>query len=84
MPEQFPVFDVVLKKRGRAWRWCVSTTEGKLMMQGSENYRRAAKYKASRALFLLLCAPHRSTQFNDTAHRAARTGSDGPYIEYPR
>jgi hypothetical protein len=84
MPEQFPVFDVVLKKRGRAWRWCVSTTEGKLMMQGTEPHRRAAKYQASRALFLLLCAPHRPSQLNDRADRDTRTGSDGPYTELPR
>lgn len=71
-PEQFAVFDVVLKKRGRAWRWCVCTTEQAVIMQGLESYRRAAKYKANRALFLLLCATHRS----------ARTGCEGHIPSY--
>jgi hypothetical protein len=54
MPDQFPVFEVILKKRGRAWKWCVCTTEGQVVMQGSERRRLAAKYQADRALFLLL------------------------------
>ena len=55
MPDQFPIFDGLLKKRGRAtWRWCVCTTEGNAVMHGSESSRRAAKYNADRALFLLL------------------------------
>ena len=32
------------------------TTEGRLVMQGSENGRPAAKYAAERALFLMLLA----------------------------
>jgi hypothetical protein len=54
MPDQFPVFEEVLKKRGRTWRWRVCTTEGDVVMQGSESSRPAAKYQADRALFLLL------------------------------
>jgi len=63
MPDQFPVFEVILKKRGRAWRWCVRTTEGQVVMQGSERRRHAAKYRADRALFLLLLwAPYRGLE----------------------
>ena len=54
MPDRFPTFDLILKKRGRKWRWCVCTTEGMAIMQGSEGNRSAAKYQADRALFLLL------------------------------
>src|SRR5258706_861769 len=54
MPDQFPVFEVILKKRRRAWKWCLCTTEGQVVMQGSERRRPAAKYKADSALFLLL------------------------------
>jgi hypothetical protein len=61
MPDQFPVFEEVLKKRGRTWRWHVCTTEGDVVMQGSEGSRPAAKYQADRALFLLLLsAPYQS------------------------
>ena len=54
MPHQFPVFELLLKKRGRVWRWCVCTTEGQVVMHGAESSRPAAKYKADRALFLML------------------------------
>jgi hypothetical protein len=69
MPYQFPIFDVVLKKRGRkTWRWRVCTAEGLVVMRGSENSRPAAKYHADRALFLLLLsAPYRSTKDVSTA-----------------
>ena len=61
MSDQFPVFEVVLKRRGRTWSWRVCTTEGDVVMLGSESSRAAAKYKADRALFLLLMsAPYRS------------------------
>jgi len=60
-PDQFPVFDTKISRRGRAWRWFVSTTEDKILMCGSETSRPAAKYQANRALFLLLsAAPYRS------------------------
>jgi hypothetical protein len=62
MPVQFPVFETFLKKRGRVWKWCVCTTEGQVVMHGSESSRPAAKYRADRALFLLLLyAPYRSS-----------------------
>jgi hypothetical protein len=60
VPDRFPIFEVSLKRRGRKWRWCVCTTEGTAIMQGSEGNRTAAKYQADRALFLLLLsAPYR-------------------------
>jgi len=66
MPDQFPVFEVMLKKRGRAWRWCVCASEGQIVTEGSERRRSAAKYKADRALFLqLLWAPYRSTRLGN-------------------
>jgi hypothetical protein len=66
MPNQFPVFELLLKKRGRVWRWCVCTTEGQVVMHGTESNRPAAKYKADRALFLmLLCAPYQSARLSD-------------------
>src|SRR5580693_131493 len=55
MTDQFPVFEVVLKKRGRTtWRWRVCTPTGDVVMHGSEASQPAARYKADRALFLLL------------------------------
>jgi hypothetical protein len=60
MTDQFRTFEMVVKKRGRRWTWCVRTTEGIGIMQGSEANRAAAKYQADRALFLLLLtAPYR-------------------------
>jgi len=61
MPDQFHIFEKILKKRGRKWRWCVRTTEGTAIMHGSERSLLAARYEANRALFLLLMsAPYRS------------------------
>jgi hypothetical protein len=58
--DQFVIFELALKKRGRIWRWSVCTTEGATVMVGSESSRPAAKYQAERALFvLLLSAPYR-------------------------
>ena len=54
MHGQFPIFDVVLKKRRRRWRWFVCTTKGEVVMCGSEGSRSGARYQADRALFLLL------------------------------
>jgi hypothetical protein len=61
LPHQFSVFDVVLNKRGRKWRWSICTAEGRVVMLGAEGSRSAARYKANRALFLmLLSAPYHS------------------------
>ena len=55
--DRFAAFDIVLKRRGRGrWKWSVSTTDGHPLMRGSECSRGGARYKAQRALFLLLCA----------------------------
>jgi hypothetical protein len=63
--DQFPVFELLVKKRGRIWRWSVCTTEGAVVMDGSESSRPAAKYKAARALFLLLLsAPYQSIRLS--------------------
>jgi hypothetical protein len=55
-PDQFLVFDMTVRRRGRSWRWFVSTTEGVVVICGSERRRSAATYQARRALFLLLSA----------------------------
>ena len=63
--DQLPVFELALTKRGRTWRWRVCTTEGAVVMQGSEGSRPAAKYQAARALFLLLLsAPYQSIRMS--------------------
>lgn len=55
--DRFAAFDIVLKRRGRSrWKWSVSTTDGHSLIRGSECSHNAARYKAQRALFLLLCA----------------------------
>jgi hypothetical protein len=67
MTDQFLVFEKVLKKRRRKWRWRVCTSEGDVILHGSERRRPAANYQADRALFLLLLsAPYQSIR------RAAR------------
>ena len=66
MSDQLPVFEPLVKKRGRVWRWCLCTAEGHVVMRGTESSRPAAKYRADRALFLmLLCAPYRATRPKD-------------------
>jgi hypothetical protein len=55
--ERFAAFDMALKRRGRGrWKWYVRTTDGQTVMCGSECSRGGARYKAQRALFLLLRA----------------------------
>ena len=62
MSPRFPTFEIVLKKgRRTTWRWRVCTSEGDVVMRGSETTRSAARYQAERAFFLLLLsAPHHS------------------------
>ena len=72
-PHQLPVFEALLKKHGRVWRWSVCTAEGCIVMQGSESRRAFARYKANRGLFLmLLCAPYTYVQ---PSNGDRRTGS---------
>ena len=74
--DRFPAFDIVLKQRGRGrWKWSVHTTEGDALMYGSEVSRGGARYKAERALFLLLCA---------SAGRAAKLPLDEENVRPPR
>ena len=55
--DRHPGYDIVLKPRGRGrWKWAVQGPEGGVVMTGSECSRAGAKYKAERALFMLLCA----------------------------
>ncbi len=62
MSDQFQIYDVALKRRGRGWTWCVCTSEETVVIWGREDSRAAARYKAARALFLLLLsASYRST-----------------------
>lgn len=76
-PHQLPVFEALLKKRGRVWRWSVCTAEGHVVMQGTESRRASARYKANRALFLmLLCAPYSHIQLIN-GDRKAGSHSDG-------
>jgi hypothetical protein len=80
MPDRFPTFEVILKKRGRKWRWCVCTIEGMAIMQGSEGNRTAAKYQADRALFLLLlAAPYRLHRLPSLDIRDAASGGYGEF-----
>jgi hypothetical protein len=74
--DQFPLFEVVVKKRSRRWRWRVCTAAGDVLMQGFESVRPAAKYKAERALFLLLLsAPYRSIPLdNPESAGSSRSG----------
>lgn len=63
MPDQFEVFDIAFERRARRWAWRVCTREETTVMSGRETSRAAARYKAARALFLmLLSAPYRSAR----------------------
>ena len=76
--ERFAAFDIVLKRRGRSrWKWSVRTTDGHVVMCGTECSRAGARYKAERALFLLLCAsasrlPELPLEPSDLVRRTAR------------
>jgi hypothetical protein len=54
MPDQFPVFEAVLKQRGRGWTWRICKATGDVIMDDSELSRSAAQYIAYRSLFLML------------------------------
>ena len=57
------MFEVLLRRRGRTrWQWQVCDRTGKIIMQGWEDPRPAAKYRAERALFLLLLSTAGLTQ----------------------
>jgi hypothetical protein len=78
LAHEFPTFQIALTKRSRAWRWCVCTIEGNIVMRGSERSRPAARYSANRALFLLLLtSPYRLTQ------RSAPLSLSPPLLGHP-
>ena len=55
--DRFTAFDIQTKRHGRGrWKWAVRASSGEVVMAGSECSRAAARYKAERALFLMLCA----------------------------
>lgn len=77
MPDQFAICDIVLVRRSRGWTWRVCTSEESTLVSGRENSRAAARYKAARALFLiLLAAPYRSTRLY-ASNRGPAAGAKG-------
>jgi hypothetical protein len=79
MPDQsYPVFDIVLKQRGRGWRWRVLKTNGDLVMEGSEKSRPAARYEANRALLLLLLSAPYQRRTSELVPREAPTARKSP------
>jgi hypothetical protein len=88
MPDEFALFEMALNKRGRLWRWHICTIAGAVVMRGSERNRRAAKYQADRALFmLLLSAPYRSIGLSNPERvgdgRLAQRCSRASPLTYP-
>jgi transposase len=60
------MFEIEVKKRGRSrWEWRVMDSSGKAVMWGWEDSRPAARYRGTRALFLLLAHPRRSSENAD-------------------
>ncbi|OKO73682.1 hypothetical protein AC630_27930 [Bradyrhizobium sp. AS23.2] len=58
---EFVLFDRVVTKHGRTWRWSISDQLGRLLLAGTERSKSAAHYMAARAMFqLLLTASYRS------------------------
>jgi hypothetical protein len=48
------LFEIAIVQKRMRWGWCVRDRSGKVMMQGREKSRAAARYQSGRALFLLL------------------------------
>jgi hypothetical protein len=51
-----PLFEVEIVQRRLRWDWCLRDRSGKVVMEGREKSRAAARYHSGRALFLLLLA----------------------------
>jgi hypothetical protein len=49
-----PLFEVEIVQRRLRWDWCLRDRSGKIVMEGREKSRVAARYHSGRALFLLL------------------------------
>lgn len=59
-------YDIALRRRGLGRRkWVVVAAGGEVVASGSECSRAAARYKAERALFSLLCATASQTHSGD-------------------
>jgi hypothetical protein len=56
-----PLFEVEIVQRRLRWDWCLRDRSGKIVMQGREKSRVAARYHSGRALFLLLLASCRQS-----------------------
>ncbi len=48
------MFELFVDRKHRCWEWRVCDASGKVVMEGREKSRIAARYQAERALFLLL------------------------------
>ncbi len=51
-----PLFEVEIIERRLRWDWSLRDRSGKVVMEGREKSRVAARYQSGRALFLLLLA----------------------------
>jgi hypothetical protein len=51
-----PLFELEIVQRRLRWDWCLRDRSGKVVMEGREKSRAAARYHSGRALFLLLLA----------------------------
>jgi hypothetical protein len=49
-----PLFDIEIVERRPRWDWRLRDRSGKVVMEGREKSRVAARYHSGRALFLLL------------------------------
>ena len=56
-----PLFEVEIVQRRLRWDWCLRDRAGKIVMDGREKSRAAARYHSGRALFLLLLASCRQS-----------------------
>jgi hypothetical protein len=56
-----PLFEVEIVQRRLRWDWCLRDRSGKVVMEGREKSRAAARYHSGRALFLLLLASCRQS-----------------------
>jgi len=50
------MFELMVRRKRRAWEWKVINREGIILMAGSAPTREGANYQAQRALLLLLSA----------------------------
>ena len=56
-----PLFEVEIVQRRLRWDWCLRDRSGKVVMEGREKSRAAARCHSGRALFLLLLASCRQS-----------------------